>query len=258
VDTGNAYRATNGTWPPPPYYNGRFCNGPNWVDYFQVPTKINYAYAGATTDSKFAQGYVGPLNLPPPGVKQQISMYLNNTNTTTINFQCTLYVIWVGADNYLYNPTLLQSPATVAVSLRDQVATLAAIGAKNILIFLEEPLELVPIVRADNITTIIHQVIIEQNSFLPNFLSQLQNEYSGVSIRTFDTYSLILNIIAGNPSLNIVNPCWNVPQFVVLSQCPDINSYLFVDDFHFTTNIHKLIANAVYQLLSSRLGKNGK
>jgi phospholipase/lecithinase/hemolysin len=249
-DTGNMYKATNSQWPGPPYYNGRFSNGPNWVDYFNVSNKINYAYAGATSDSSLAQGYVGPQNIQSPGVRQQISMYFNNTNTTTIDFQCTLYVIWVGADNYFYNPTLVQNPATVAVSLRDQVAELIAMGAQHILIFNEEPLELVPVVRAENITVYMHAVTIEQNSFLSNFLFALQSEYSGVSIQIFDAYSLISSIVDQN-LLDNADPCWIITNYVVVSQCNNPNSYLFIDNFHFTTGIHNMIANKVYQFLSS-------
>lgn len=251
VDTGNIYRETGDTWPAPPYYHGRFCNGPNWVDYLNVPNKTNYAYAGATSDSNLAQGYVGPENIPPPGVHQQISMYFNNTNNATINFQCTLYVIWVGADNYLYNPALAQNPTIVADSLRDQVAELIVMGAKHILIFNEEPLYLVPEVRALNFATILYSVIIQQNSNLSSLISALQSNYNDVSIQIFDVYSLILSIINGNLLSNIVDPCWNVPNFTVVSQCADPNSYLFVDDFHFTTVVHQLIANNVSQFFSS-------
>ena len=30
-DTGNLFAATSGDLPPPPYFNGRFSNGPIWV-----------------------------------------------------------------------------------------------------------------------------------------------------------------------------------------------------------------------------------
>jgi len=31
-DSGNLFAATMGTTPPPPYYQGRFSNGPVWVE----------------------------------------------------------------------------------------------------------------------------------------------------------------------------------------------------------------------------------
>ena len=32
-DNGNTFRLTLGRIPPPPYYKGRFSNGPVWVEY---------------------------------------------------------------------------------------------------------------------------------------------------------------------------------------------------------------------------------
>lgn len=32
-DIGNFYRLTGGVLPPPPYDNGRFSNGPLWIEY---------------------------------------------------------------------------------------------------------------------------------------------------------------------------------------------------------------------------------
>ena len=56
-DTGNVYRATDGDSPPsPPYFEGRFSNGPVWADHVadvfrdaDRPT-ANFAFGGAEVD----------------------------------------------------------------------------------------------------------------------------------------------------------------------------------------------------------------
>src|SRR5690242_18787365 len=65
-DTGNTFAAA--ALPQPPYYDGRWTNGPNWVDYFaplagfSAPTAYlryrgtNFAVGGAT--SEYAIGEV--------------------------------------------------------------------------------------------------------------------------------------------------------------------------------------------------------
>src|SRR5437868_1188537 len=57
-DTGNVFSLTGKTWPiSPPYYKGRFTNGPNWVDLLDVGETSSYAYGSAITDNALVQGY---------------------------------------------------------------------------------------------------------------------------------------------------------------------------------------------------------
>lgn len=71
-DNGNGtFKLTNRTWPADPaYYNGRFANGPTWVEYVAravLPFKkrvldaglYDEAYGGATLDNVRVQGYTG-------------------------------------------------------------------------------------------------------------------------------------------------------------------------------------------------------
>ncbi len=72
-DRGNVYQWTNHTWPIiPPYYQGQYYDGPNWVDNLNVLIKADYAYGSATTDNNFAQGLVKLNTVPVPGVRQQL------------------------------------------------------------------------------------------------------------------------------------------------------------------------------------------
>jgi phospholipase/lecithinase/hemolysin len=55
-DTGNVYRATGRTTPPdPPYFRGRFSNGPVWVEHLGARSGVkperrrNFARGGAAT-----------------------------------------------------------------------------------------------------------------------------------------------------------------------------------------------------------------
>ena len=62
-DTGNLFAATGGTNPIPPYFNGRFSNGPVWVETLAASLGLpvnpsllggtNYAFAGAVTGPSF-------------------------------------------------------------------------------------------------------------------------------------------------------------------------------------------------------------
>ena len=84
TDVGNAYLGSAGAYPPsPPYWQGRFSNGPVWVEYFATVTpKIdlpppdpcleggsNYAFGGSNTGS-------GLSLHGTPGMIDQASMFL--------------------------------------------------------------------------------------------------------------------------------------------------------------------------------------
>jgi len=60
-DNGNGtYTLLNHTYPPsPPYYNGRFSNGPVFMEYLSNilnATLYDYAYGGATSDNTYVTG----------------------------------------------------------------------------------------------------------------------------------------------------------------------------------------------------------
>lgn len=52
-DTGNLYALTGQRYPPPPYYEGRFSNGPLWIEHLAkhyAASLHNHAVGGATSD----------------------------------------------------------------------------------------------------------------------------------------------------------------------------------------------------------------
>jgi outer membrane lipase/esterase len=72
-DNGNAFQSTGGTVPPsPPYFNGRFSNGPVWVEGFPAELKLpagasnNFAFGGATS------GTANTVNNALPGLTTQL------------------------------------------------------------------------------------------------------------------------------------------------------------------------------------------
>lgn len=96
-DNGNLYAATGNTSPTsPPYYQGRFSNGPVWTErlgYTQarfggsVAGSYNSAFGGSRTDNAVAFPY---------GMRQQITNFLGSGGT----FRSTdLVTIWGGANN---------------------------------------------------------------------------------------------------------------------------------------------------------------
>ncbi len=77
-DVGNLFVATGGAEPAPPYYNGRFSNGPIWLDrvagFLGVPLKASTL---ARTDYAFGGPWVTePMAVPGvPSVPEQVELY---------------------------------------------------------------------------------------------------------------------------------------------------------------------------------------
>lgn len=100
TDNGNDYKHS-GFPPSPPYWKGRFSNGPTWLEYVaeKIDYKVvNFGHGGATTDNAHAysefNGYV------VPGVLQQVE------NLPVDGAEDDLYIIYIGYNdlNGIVNP----------------------------------------------------------------------------------------------------------------------------------------------------------
>jgi phospholipase/lecithinase/hemolysin len=144
TDTGNVFRVSHFTWPlSPPYFLGRFCNGFNRVDQLKVLGVDNYAYGSATTDNNFVQGYAKFSAIPIPGVRQQIATYFGRHNPNKIDFARTLYTLWAGGNDLIFNRSL--TPPEIAASLLNGVQDLLDKGAQHIFVFNEVPAQYIPL-----------------------------------------------------------------------------------------------------------------
>ncbi|KAB8033772.1 SGNH/GDSL hydrolase family protein [Fluviispira multicolorata] len=119
-DTGNLKRWTK-VMPYFPFWFGRFSDGLIWVDYLSRRSEIpilNFSYGGAKTDGKneyYASTIPDVLkgmarNLVTGNSKDYINTYLskylttdsyNTTNKTLAKPDETLFIIWIGANDYI-------------------------------------------------------------------------------------------------------------------------------------------------------------
>src|SRR6185369_7149670 len=108
-DTGNLYTASGGAIPGPPYDNGRFSNGPLWVEtvasglgYASATNPFllggnNYAWAGAFTGTGgLADQFIGGT---PTGLQTQVAGYWAASHATADSN--ALYVVEIGSNDLL-------------------------------------------------------------------------------------------------------------------------------------------------------------
>lgn len=268
-DTGNVFNASGGVLPPFPYFNGRFSNGPNWIDYLAQdlnlnptpyttltlgvsPTQgINFAFGGATT------GLDNTFNPNLVGLRQQIGLFANLILPGESADSDTLYVLWAGANDYLPTNSAFipfDTPETTIGNLSFALNSLATFGARNFLVVNLPNLGSLPYTRN------------RQNASNLNTLTSLHNASLTATLNTFgqsldfdlniwqvDANSL-LSAAIDNPAqfgfTNVTNACLgNLSCILGGRQVQD--QYLFWDGTHPTTVAHERIGELAYAELQS-------
>lgn len=246
-DNGNVYRMTNFQLPTFPYYQGRFSNGLIWVDRLSFSPIENYAYGGATTDNNIVQGYSSG-SIPVPGVRQQIAIYSKTLPTSSIKPNRTLYIIWAGGNNFLLdkNSTL----NSIADSIGDCTKDIVALGGKQIILFNQPPLQIIPTLQPLANTLNLEYSTKEYNTHLSSVAWNIQQSSSGTNIDIFDLQSLVSQIYATPRFYRILNTndaCYRKTN----GTCSNPNTYMFFDSIHFTERIHQYIAHNFNRFASS-------
>ena len=135
-DNGNTL-ATAGV-PQPPYYDGRWTDGPNWVDYFtklaQLPPATAYLQNGGTN---FA---VGGSTSPLLGVQITTYLALNGGHANKDD----LYAVWIGGDDFRAGV----NASTTADAIQSGLALLRSAGAERIILLDVPDISLTPDVIA--------------------------------------------------------------------------------------------------------------
>ncbi len=264
-DTGNVSNVTGGLVPQnPPYFNGRFSNGPNWIDYlgqnlglnpvpvttlpFLSPSQgINFAFGGATT------GNTNTIPIPGlPGLEQEINTFKGLVPIADAN---GLYVVYAGANDYLGGGET--NPANPVSNLSQAITSLFNIGARNFLIPNLPDLGNTPVglslgtagSNGLNLLTAGH------NFGLSNALDGLNKSLSGINIIPVDVNSLLKDAINGKLGFtNVTDSCLtnfdiqNPPDFD-FNICDNPDKYLFWDNLHPTTAANRLVADVALKAI---------
>ncbi len=244
-DVGNIFLLSGHTEPPsPPYYNGRFSNGPIWVEHVagslglptlpEVAGGTDYAFGGAevTAPVVTASGTI-------PSIPQQVALYLSQHNGKAD--PNALYII-EGGGNDIVNATG-GSPQSlgfqIALGIADSELFLRLAGTKNFLIPNLFDVSLLPAGKAN--ATFAQQASIATNKSL-NDLLKVEMLLEGIRILCLDVFSLLKSVVT-DPThygfTDIVNPCVNP---ITLAVCSDPDHTFFWDVLHPTEFGHSFFA----------------
>jgi phospholipase/lecithinase/hemolysin len=215
------------------YFEGRFSNGPVWVEYLADPTRLSapltdIALGGAQTDG-----------LVPPGLIEQVTTYIA-TNGPPLS-SSSLFIIWIGGNDYFNG----EGDALEAVTnIEEAMERLVQLGAKNLLILNLPDLGAVPDLlgtpEADEATAF----SLNFNTALAGVLDRFESAYPAVTVYEFDVYSFSETVQNDPAAFGFINVGDQSPNFAIPNNF-DGAGYVFWDDKHPTTSMHALIADQV-------------
>lgn len=211
-DNGNLYGYLGHFIPKsPPYYEGRFSNGPVWVeDLYQ-----SYFPNGKTENFQdFAVGGAGAVlsyaeNLPYT-LDSEVTDYLYLHNYTNKNK--SLFVIWIGANNYLNGPTNVDAiTSSVVDSIGTNAKALIDHGAVMILMVNLPDMGKTPLAIKANTQELLTQLTDVHNEKLLAKYNELKEQYPNVNFAYLDIHSLFDQLMNQPQQFNITNvtePCF--------------------------------------------------
>ena len=255
-DNGNIFNVsqefpqlTGGPYPPsPPYFAGRFSNGPVWVEYLSqdlglsLPTPVtilNPTQPNGSIDFAFGGAGSGAGNTVAPSAPPQL---LPGLQTQVTDFQAifpqadpnALYTVWSGADDYLFGQQT--DPSVTVNNITTAITNLATSGARDFIVPNLPDLGQLPATRDNQTLT---QDTTTHNSALANALASLESQNPSLNITLLDVYAAQQQQFQNGQFLNVADACLadnGVP-------CPAPQNYFFWDTYHPTTAVHRIIAN---------------
>jgi phospholipase/lecithinase/hemolysin len=241
-DTGNLFDLFG--IPGPPNWQGRFSNGPVWVEELAaqlgVPAPVhslaggtNYAYGGAETGSG---GFFGLLNMGG-----QVTRYLNTGPDPAPG---DLFVLLGGANDFLNGQS---NPAVPVANLSLRIQSLAAAGAQRFLIANLPPIGQTPRFRGTPDEAVFDQLAVDFNDLYAQELTQLETSL-GITVERLDLFVAFDEILADPAAYgltNVTDPAYDGSTIV-----PNPDEYLFWDDIHPTRVGHALLGDCAADLLA--------
>jgi phospholipase/lecithinase/hemolysin len=250
-DIGNIFNTTGRLFPPsPPYFNGRFSNGPVAVETLAnrlgltLTPETNFAIGGATT----GRNNIGDTNdFKFGGLLDQIDRFASTVGAQGANSKA-LYFVWAGGDNFLSPPADPALAISQAVAdIKTAVTTLANLGARNIVVVQNPNLGRTPLSLQAGQLDALTNLTLSFNQQLASVLTPLKRNFN-LNIILSDLFP-IGEKIAQNPSefgfSNVVESY--LRDLAPANPSTDPNQFFFWDQTHPTTRGHTLFAGTLRQ-----------
>lgn len=259
-DAGNIYVATGGAIPGSPYYQGRFSNGPNWIDTLSAAYGLGPVTPSLANGNNFAFGDATTGNAVPgavpgiPDINQQVGAFTARTGGSAPS--SALYTVWIGgndvanalaaiAGNTLTVPAAITAVQAAAGDAATAVATLANEGAKSFVVPLVPDLGQTP--NVTDFPPLVPLASALSEAFNAALVAAIATDTAGktLDLHYLDAYALIDAAVASPGTFGLTNAtqrCYIGSLLGGGTVCATPDTYLFWDGDHPTTTVHTLVA----------------
>ncbi len=266
--------------PSPPYFDGRFSNGPGWVEKlaellnldvdFDTPVTLdplanNQAVGGAFTDTRNSNDVLIPAEVNA-GILSQVDNFAAAGGRIKRD---TLVIVWGAANNYIFDTLdgFPPSPPDVVDDLKHAIEDLADLGARRVLVVNLPDLGATPLAQFNPALPAILTFLTEaHNAALTAMIAELREDLPDVVIVELDINAAFGVLLAGGVFPNVANPCLiqaapgqpRTVTFVCFKDGDPLDAAgtgtLFWDLLHPTTAAHDVIAMAAHAALTGAAG----
>ena len=241
-DNGNLYSFDYGYLPKsPPYYQGRFSNGNVWSETVMQHlynksyiSSTNYAIGGETAI------FHNPVNgYLPYSLTASLNSYL--LHSIFRDRSTTLYVIWIGSNDYLPGTTNVEQLTNDVIgNIKNTIESLIYHGGKNFLVINLPDFGKTPYGIESNMVDVLHQIATVHNNKLSTLVTDIQNGYKEVNIHLLDINTMFTDLIAHPDvynkkyNVNITNTttaCWQGGYSARRNIAKQLNDQVIAQEF---------------------------
>lgn len=273
-DNGNLYEVMHHQFPQsPPYYQGRFSNGPVWVE------RLVQGYYGQNADAHledYAYGGAGILeDDEDPGamytLKREVGMYLDAHDR--VADASRLYIVWIGGNNYFAAPDAGDEAVDRVIrGTVNELRSLVNAGARHILVANLPNMGDAPIAREFDAKATLDALSRAHNDALKAAVEGLRAEYPDVQWLFYDTEGMQSTILKNPQEFGFTNTQDTCVDLIseenmrpgvlpmvsrarmsrLMKRSMDAcDGYMFFDAVHVTGPLHQIMADEVRVLLEN-------
>jgi phospholipase/lecithinase/hemolysin len=267
-DNGNFYEYMNHQVPSsPPYYQGRFTNGPSWVELIQNHTNkttlLDYAFGGA--------GVTDVIDNDSFNLHSEVERYLQDVHgKLDAN---SLFIVWIGSNNYLSFPDDFGVEVTrVLTGIEESLEKLISLGATEILLVNVPDMGKTPLATDYDSVQMLTEASILHNQKLRALATHLKFKYKNLHLMYYDVQKLMDNMVLHPEEYGFTNTsgtCYEMynasfksgkkSHFSMVKVASSIkkysyndgfcDGYMFFDPVHPAASAHRSMAKDIKKLL---------
>lgn len=223
------------------YYQGRFSNGPVWVEYLANSQRLNASLSDRALGGAQSDG------LLPPGLIEQVIVFIATDGPQLSS--SALYIIWIGGNDYFNGDGNFME---AVANIKDAMERLVEFGARHLLVMNLPDLGTIPDTLGMPEAASANAFSVGFNNELATMLDTFSVENPQIGLYEFDVFAFFGDIQDNPGTFGFTNTTDPSPNFDIPNNFEGAG-HVFWDDKHPTTQTHALLADQVFSELNEQV-----